>query len=136
VDTLIDAAGTDTLNFSAVSTGVGVYLVPEWGNAWNAAYDGSDRVNMTTYVIENAIGGSGSDSVQGGKDNNTLLPGGGARDDLLDWGGYDVDPDYPDFEAIPASNDTYKGFTSNTGLDHVIDYGGDADKLDLSSFYS
>lgn len=136
VDTLRDTAGIDTLNFSQVSTGVGVYLVPEWGYGWNAAYDGSDKVNMTSYVVENAIGGSGADEIDGGKEDNTLMPGGGGADYLIDWGGYDVDPDYPGYEAIPVSNDTYKGFTANTGLDHVIDYGGDADRLDLSSFYS
>ncbi len=136
VDRLIDSGGTDTLNFSRVSTGVGVYLIPEWGVEWNAAYDGSARVNMTTYVVENAIGGSGSDSIQGGKDDNTLRPGGGARDDLIDWGGYDVDPDDPEYEAIPVSNDTYTGFSTNTGLDHVIDYGGAEDKLDLKPYDS
>ena len=43
--------------------------------------------------------------------------------DLLnDFGGYDdgtgSDP------AIPASNDTYAGFNSNTGTDTIRDWGG------------
>src|SRR5215210_1617162 len=140
VDTLIDTAGTDTLSFSTLTTGVGVYLVPEWTSTehgdWDAAYDGDDKVDIRstsrkTSLIENVVGGQGTDEINGGKDENTLRPGGGADDELIDWGGYDGTSGW---SAIPVSNDTYKGFKDNTGKDYVTDYGGTADVLDLKPY--
>ena len=133
VDTLIDSAGTDTLNFSRLTTGVEVYLIPEWGPDWNAAYNGNNQVNMGSSVIENAIGGSGKDFIYGGKDQNTLRPGNGDKDELWDYGGY---PGNSSYVAIPVSDDTYKGFTSSSGTDYVVDWGGSADTIDLRSFDS
>ena len=34
------------------------------------------------------------------------------------------------------SDDTYKGFTSSSGTDYVVDWGGSADTIDLRSFDS
>ena len=136
---LTDTAGTDTMSFNTLSTGVNVYLIPEWGKAWNAVYDDDStlRVSMSSstkdYLIENVIGGTGEDYIAGGKANNTLRPGGGATDQLRDYGGYDGSSGFP---SIPDSDDTYKGFSSNTGTDYVIDYGGAADVVDLKPFES
>lgn len=125
------------MSFSKLTTGAGIYLIPEWGAEWNAAYDADSKVNMSngtrTSVVENVVGGPGSDDIEGGKDDNTLRPGGGATDYLYDWGGYDGDSKY---EAIPVSNDTYKSFTANTGTDYVTDYGGTADVVDLKEYES
>lgn len=141
VDTLIDTAGIDTQSFSRLTAGVNVYLIPEWGKDWNAVYDAADdstlRVGMSTATrdsrIENVVGGAGEDYVAAGKENNILRPGGGATDQLRDYGGYDGTTSYP---AIPVSDDTYKSFTSNTGTDYVIDFGGTADVVDLKEYES
>jgi hypothetical protein len=51
---------------------------------------------------------------------------------LTDVGGYNGGAgDNPD---IPASNDVYKGFASNTGTDIIQDWGGNGDVLDLRPF--
>lgn len=138
VDTLVDTSGKDTMSFSTLSAGVNVYLIPEWGDDYNAVYDKDDttvRVSMSVgtsdSVIENVVGGLGADYIAGGKPNNVLRPGGGATDTLRDWGGYDGSSSFP---AIPVSNDTYKNFTANTGRDYVIDYGGSADVVDLKQY--
>ena len=140
VDTLTDTAGTDTLSFSTLTTGVNVYLLPEWGADYNAVYDDDDttlRVSMSNgtkvSTIENVAGGLGEDYLAGGSAENTLRPGGSAKDILKDWGGYDGSTG---FAAIPNSNDTYKGFKDNTGIDYVIDYGGSADVVDLKPYES
>lgn len=131
VDRLIDSAGSDTVNFSKVTTGVETYLIPEWGSGWNTAYNGTNKVDMRSSIIENAIGGSGDDFIYGGKDKNTLRPGAGT-DELWDYGGY---PGNSTYAAIPNSDDTYKGFGASTGTDYVVDWGG-ADTIDLKSFDS
>jgi Ca2+-binding RTX toxin-like protein len=140
VDTLTDTGGTDTLSFSTLTTGVNVYLLPEWGDDYNAVYDDDDstlRISMSNgtkiSTIENVAGGLGEDYLAGGKSENVLKPGGGATDTLKDWGGYDGSTG---FVAIPNSNDTYKGFKDNTGTDYVIDYGGSADVVDLKPYES
>jgi Ca2+-binding RTX toxin-like protein len=141
VDSVIDSAGTDTLSFSKLTAGVNVYLIPEWGEDYNAVYDAADdstlRVSMSTtkkdYLIENVAGGAGADYIAGGKDDNVLRPGGGATDNLRDWGGYDGSTSFP---AIPVSNDTYKSFSANTGTDYVTDFGGTLDIVDLKEYES
>ncbi len=130
--------GTDTLSFSGVATDVDVYLIPQWSNqGYNNAYTyGSDgflrMVDLRTSPVENATGGSDHDSLHGGSARNTLKGGPGGNDILTDLGGDDGSAagigGLPD---LPASSDTYKGFTSGTGNDRVLDYGGTADKLDL-----
>ncbi len=63
-----------------------------------------------------------------GSASNTYKGGPGGNDDFFDYGGFDGSATFP---ALPASDDTYRGFTSGTGSDYVADYGGTADKLDL-----
>lgn len=141
VDSLIDSAGTDTMSFSKLTAGVNVYLLPEWGNDFNAVYDAADdstvRVSMSTakkdYLVENVAGGAGADYIAGGAGDNVLSPGGGATDNLRDYGGYDGSTNFP---AIPVSNDTYKSFSANTGTDYVTDFGGTLDVVDLKEYES
>ena len=74
------------------------------------------------------MGGSSSDDISGGSARNTYNGDPNGSDDFSDFGGDDGDANLP---ALAASDDTYKGFTSGTGYDFVIDYWGTADKLDL-----
>ena len=75
------------------------------------------------------MGGSSSDDISDGSARNTYNGGPNGSDDFSDFGGDDGDANLP---ALAASDDTtYKGFTSGTGYDFVIDYWGTTDKLDL-----
>ena len=133
-DTLRDSAGIDALNLSATTTGVDIRMVPQWTN-YNRVVStgGSDLVTMGTSVVEKATGGWGSDALYGGPAVNTLSPGGGGVDTLWDYGGF---TGQEGFAPVPPSNDTYKGFASNTALDQVMDFGGTSDTVDLKPFVS
>jgi hypothetical protein len=61
-----------------------------------------------------------------------LQPGGGGSDLLLDFGGHDDREG--ELPPIPVSNDIYKGFESNSGIDQIFDYGGQDDVLDMRPF--
>ena len=91
-----------------------------------------ESLDLGTSPVENAVGGSSSDIITGGSAKNTLSGGPGGSDELSDYGGTNgsavSNPALPD---LPASDDTYKGFTSGTGLDRVFDVEGTADKLDF-----
>ena len=146
-DTLVEkpGEGRDTVDFHAVTTGpVTIGLVPEWVGAGPGANEATGPGGHVTFaaidngqtaqsIVENAIGGQGDgDSILGGAGTNVLQPGGGARDRLSDAGGWnDGAGGNPE---IPASNDIYKGFVSNTGTDEIDDWGGDRDILDLRPF--
>jgi hypothetical protein len=80
--------------------------------------------------VENAVGGSGSDTIRGGSARNTYKGGPGGDDGFQDYGGYGGNILIPEPQA--ASNDTYKGFTAGTGGNDVVaDWGGTKDVLDL-----
>jgi hypothetical protein len=127
------SGGSDTLSFSQLDTNVQVYLIRQFGPSNNLAISGVDRVDLGASVVENATGGRGGDILSGGSDRNTLNPGGGGTDRLSDLGGIDGSRGFPE---LPASNDTFKGFESNTGTDQVTDWGGTADVVDLRPFAS
>ena len=123
------------MSFSQHSTALIIQMIPQWGTGRNRvdAPGSTDGVNLGTSPVEKVVGGSGADGISGGSASNTYEGGpGGSADTLRDHGGDDGSgvgiPTLPD---LPASNDTYKGFTSSTGFDQVFDYGGAADKLDL-----
>jgi hypothetical protein len=61
------------------------------------------------------------------------MPGGGDQDILADLGGYD-EGQGSEFR-IPASNDTYAGFSNNTGRVTIRDHGG-TDVVDLRPTFS
>ena len=146
-DTVVDASGMDTLNFSAMSGGVRASLYP--GNTSfpaNWVNDNSFARLVTVSsnpgnVIEKVVGSaSGDDFIQAGEAANILQPGpgpGGAT--LIDLGGCDSSnvgnpPDCgnPPNPPVPASNDTYSGFSaSGYGEVTISDFGGTADKLIL-----
>jgi Ca2+-binding RTX toxin-like protein len=129
--------GVDTLNFSHIESTVQAAMIPQWADPGVEFYNdvtttNGDTIDLGTSPVENVVGGSGPDNIVGGPARNTLSGGPGGHDILTDLGGVDgalaSKPGQPD---LPASDDTYKGFTSGTGNDEVRDIDGAADKLDL-----
>ncbi len=122
-DTLVDASGVDTLNFSAASGGIFAALYPDYPSyPSNVVYGANgERVDVSfspLSVIEKVVGSASAyDNITTGRAANILQPGpgkGGA--DLADIGG----------------NDTYSGFpASGHGSVSIYDNGGTADKLIL-----
>jgi serralysin len=142
--TIWDSGGNDTYDFSLYTTNLSVNLAPgEWtslgtqlavlsgdppgfptqnapGNIANAfLYQGDTRS-----LIENAIGGSGHDTLLGNQIGNQLT-GNAGNDFLKGFGGHDT-------LIGGADNDTY--FLSDTtasGYDAVVEEagGGDADEI-------
>jgi hypothetical protein len=95
------------------------------------AYEVNGQTIQST--VENAIGGRGDgDLIIGGAGKNVLQPGGGATDIFLDLGG--ANDGAGDSLDLPASDDVYKGFATNTGTDFVQDFGGNGDVLDLRPY--
>jgi hypothetical protein len=126
--------GKDTLDFSAVTTFVGVVILREF-DQFDIFSEHNDRIGLDADAgipyIETVIGGKGEgDALVTGGGPNTLNPGGGGTDILEDHGGWNEGPG-SDF-MIPASNDTYVGFnpSSNSGTDTIRDWGG-TDVVDL-----
>jgi Ca2+-binding RTX toxin-like protein len=132
--------GSDTLSFAGLpvpSSTIKVQLIPEWVSfdpSYNRASidTTTDTVNLGTSPVEKVVGGPSSDQVYGGSARNSYHGGPGGNDLLFDWGGCSPAL-YPACEsALPASNDTYLGFTGGpAGGDTVYDHGGTADRLDL-----
>jgi len=148
-DTLVEkpGEGSDTVDFHAVAGGpVSISLVPEsadgnpTANGNGATGPNGDvrfayEVNGQTIqsTVENAIGGRGDgDLIIGGAGKNVLQPGGGANDIFLDLGG--ANDGAGDSLDLPASDDVYTGFATNTGTDFVQDFGGNGDVLDLRPY--
>jgi Ca2+-binding RTX toxin-like protein len=127
------SGGSDTLTFSQMSAFVDVRMMPQWGSAYHRAISGGDRVNLGTSRVENVTGGTSGDLIETGAGRNTLQPGGGALDQLYDYGGWTDAGGNPD---LPVSSDVFKGFESNNGTDRVHDFGGAADVVDLRPFSS
>ena len=130
--------GTDTLSFVGMSSlsGVTVNLIPQWVSfdpSHNQASDGgTNTVNLGTSPVENVVGSPAHDTITGGSASNTLSGGPGGDDYLRDMGGCSPTLAASCETALPASSDTYLGFTgSHSGTDFVWDYGGTADRLDL-----
>lgn len=124
-DTVSDPAGTDTLDFSAVSSGMLIDLVPSASNEANAGAPNTVDFPAST-VIEDAIGGSGPDSIFGTEDNNALS-GNSGGDEIHGRGGDDAlnGGDGGDFYA----------FDEGWGSDTLTDLSGD-DTLDFSALSS
>lgn len=97
-DTLNGDSGSDTASYSDAITGIAVDLATQRAYFGIAAGD-------TFSSIENAVTGSGADSLYGSAGNN-VLEGGGGIDSLYGYGG----------------NDTIYGFASTGSDDNTTDY--------------
>jgi serralysin len=139
--TIWDGGGTDTYDLSAYSTALQIDLSPGGsslfstvqqanlgagnfasGNIYNALLFGTNEASL----IENAIGGSGDDSIVGNNANN-VLTGNGGNDSLYGGNGNDT-------LNGDAGADTLKGGagadTLNGGADNdTLKGGGGADAL-------
>ncbi len=82
-----DGAGNDTLDLSGYSTNQTITLVA--GNFTSAGYMTNNIVIAYNVVIENAIGGSGNDTIYGNSAHN-ILRGGLGNDTLFTDGGNDT----------------------------------------------
>ena len=142
LDPLIDSAGRDTLDFSAVTTDLTVYLCPELkdhpagGEIGGLAGDGGSNAvffqeGIVSEVsrdsrIEGARGGSGDDTIVGCTGSNRLS-GGGGNNTVVDYGGISL-------LGLPDSSDTY--VVRGGGLSTLYDFGSKADVLDMRAFRS
>ena len=109
-------AGTDTLDYSAWTSGMTVNLLANPG----AQYPGSAQGILNGVInVENLVGGSGNDTLSG--DNGDNVINGGPGDDILSGG---------------AGNDTYL-FNNNWGSDVVYENAnGGQDTLNFSQVSS
>ena len=153
-DEVCDLSGIDTVNFSGF-TGSDMYIsvVPEWAvdtdlSLWHMAHTDDPLTAVAFFsscgrsqpavpsVIERVVGSSKRNGIAGGKENNTLDPGsddgdgpsGPSFDSLEDFGGHPGDVSSRR-RALPASDDTYKGFRS--GFVWIRDWGGTNDTVDF-----
>ncbi|MEJ0061046.1 MAG: cadherin-like domain-containing protein [Terricaulis sp.] len=112
-DTYSGGAGLDTVDFSAISVAVTINLNT---NSAQSTSTGTDTLS----AIENAIGGSGADTIIGNASVNRLQ--GGAGNDVLTGN---------------AGADAFV-FTPGFSTDRITDFAdastGDQDMLDLSAF--
>jgi Ca2+-binding RTX toxin-like protein len=124
---LWDGAGTDTLDASAQSAPVTLYLEPGWWGfigqqAATITSPGQVSVNFGT-VLEHLLGGTDSDRLHGNSLANRIAGGPGqdtlsglAGDDLLD-GGTGVDTAL--FSGTRASHAVFQGFAGITVADRM-----------------
>jgi Ca2+-binding RTX toxin-like protein len=109
-DVLTDASGADTVDLSTVSNALSIDL----DSTGIELTDGTNTIDWSGTIIENAIGGTAADSITGSAADNRLVGNGG--DDSLDG---------------EAGNDTY-AFSATWGADVLADASG-ADTVDLST---
>ena len=131
--------GVDTLSFAKFNNGpTFIWLISQWQQLfYNRVVCGNGcGVTLGASVIENVTAGSypgESDQIYAGAEKNTLQPGGGTQDVMYDYGGFK--PVGSDSRvALPASDDTYKGFAGHGGTVWITDFGGAGDVLDLRPF--
>ena len=115
--TIYDSGGTDTLNCSGYSQNQVINLTG--GSFSNVGGLVGNICIYTTSVIENAIGGSGNDTITGNSAAN-VLTGGGGNDTLTGAAGDDT-------------------FVYSSGADTITDFvagAGGVDEIDLRAFTS
>ena len=100
---LFDSSGNDTLDLSGWTTNSTISLVPGSFSSCNSM---TNNISIAyTCIIENAVGGAGSDQITGNDQNNRLDGGAGA--DTLNGGNGD------DVLIGGAGNDTIDGGVGN-----------------------
>ncbi|NVJ71484.1 MAG: M10 family metallopeptidase C-terminal domain-containing protein, partial [Alphaproteobacteria bacterium] len=141
--TVWDSAGTDTYDASAQTTSVVLDLTPgSWSDVGTniTMYTATSSRNKSDTVytppeitIENAIGGSGNDSLIGnaadndlqGNAGNDVLTGGTGEDTLTGGAGNDT--------LTGGSSDDIFSFDANWGDDVISDFEDNDDTIDLSA---
>jgi serralysin len=123
LETIWDAGGTDTIDWSNQSSGAEINLTSgvwsKLGPTYYSKYPATeDRTLMIAEnaVIENAIGGSAADTIVGNTAAN-VLTGGGGNDTLTGGSGDD--------RFVFASgfgDDTITDFTAGSGSDDALDF--------------
>lgn len=136
-DTVNDAGGNDTLDFSNFATAVTVNLT-----LGTASADAGASTLSGLSAIENIIGGAGGDNLIGNSANNWIAGGAGndtinglLGDDTLDGGtGNDAITGGGGNELMTggAGDDTYI-FKAGFGIDHIFDSSGN-DTINLTAF--
>lgn len=118
--TIVDTGGIDTFDVSGYSNNQRIDLR---GGKFSDIdmWKGTIGIYLTS-VIENAVGGSGADSITGNKASNRLDGGLGA-DTLAGLEG-------KDFLTGGADADTFK-YARKGGLDHIVDFEDTIDRIDL-----
>lgn len=109
---IIDSDGVDTVDFSGylVASNIDLKIVSGTSTTGTLSDIGGQIGNMALgvgTVIENAVGGSGNDTISGNTANNVLT--GNSGNDTLDGGGIGV--------SIGTGNDTLYGNSGNDSLD-------------------
>lgn len=151
--TVWDGGGIDTYDFSAYTTDLTVDLHP---GAWTITstaqlarlhYDGSELAegnianallheNDARSLIENAIGGSGSDTLRGNQANNDLH-GGSGNDALFGYEGNDLldGGSGNDTVAGGIGSDVFYFGSPNLGTDRILDFSfGDQFQISAAGF--
>lgn len=120
-----EGAGRDTLNFSAQASSLLIDLVPSAGDEANAG--ASNTLNFpSAVVIEDVLGGAGSDAIFGNDANNRLF--GNGDDDLLEGrAGSDA--------LSGGDGQDFYSFREGWGVDTLADASG-LDTLDFSALTS
>ncbi|MFN0264741.1 beta strand repeat-containing protein [Tepidamorphus sp. 3E244] len=143
-DTLNGGGGIDTLDYSASTSGVNVQL------GFNNA-SGADIGTDTLSGFENAVGGSGNDTLSGGALSNTLsggagsdtLNGGGAADtlfggtgaDTINGGAGDQADDILSGGGTDGVQDSFN-FTGLFGADRITDFEDGLDRMNFVGYTS
>ena len=138
--TIYDSGGTDTLNCSGYSANQTIDLTP---GAFCSIGGYIHNIGIfTTTMIENAVGGTGNDSIYGNSANNTLT--GGAGNDVFDGnGGGDILIGNAGADKFIFDAAAYASATTGTPLIyHITDYDqgsngsynfAEGDQIDLSA---
>jgi Ca2+-binding RTX toxin-like protein len=151
--TIVDGGGIDTVDFSgfAADQTINLSLASAGSTVGSVSSVGGLTSNMTIAVgtiIENAVGGSGSDQIYGNEYDNTLtgnagndtMKGLGGSDTL--YGGSGVDTLYGGDGGDTLSDSGNNSVYGGAGNDYIIDTfvsggtwdgGADVDTIDLSN---
>lgn len=139
---IVDPTGNDTVDLSAVTSDLTINLNSGDGAEVSDASSAGNLINWDSNAIENAVSGSGNDTLTGNADANRLdggagndiLNGGAGNDTLLGGTGDDTLIGGTGNDVLDGGmgNDVYL-FDSGFGQDVIADAGG-VDSLDFSGF--